>query len=273
MRGQVFWGGAPHLKYKQSMEPQVDGSVLVRQDVEGFQHAPDGPYLILMTRTEGPDTPIAEEGVRSRLRSVLALLRLALGPNIAAEPLGELVIEPNRGEVKAVTTFRPPTLDPPPDLSNDSVRLILDLDVAFDRLAQQQRNRVDLSLQWLFRASETSGVTGFLMYWFALEALAMSGAQKLDDLHDRLAEIYQLDRNEVKARFRIGRLYGIRGDIVHQGLHPEIHTRVLDFMRSLYWDLLLRTLGLGAHQAAGRMLAAQDIDAWFPESRRRSHTR
>ena len=48
---------------------------------------------------------------RSRLRSVLALLHLALGRNIAVEPLGDLILA-SSGEVTSMTpALRNPTYD------------------------------------------------------------------------------------------------------------------------------------------------------------------
>ena len=73
--------------------------------------------------------------------------------------------------------IRPPDLYPPPDSSQAALRLIADLDEAVRSQNEQDRNRIQLSLQWLCRASETFGVDSFLMYWFALETLAMPGGE------------------------------------------------------------------------------------------------
>ena len=88
------------------------------------------------------------------------------------------------------------------------------------------------------------GIDGFLMYWFALDILAMPRPGRLAALHDQMAKIYDLDTATVKARFRLGRLLGLRDDIVHDGLHPPIHIRALDYVASVYWDLMLHTLAL-----------------------------
>jgi hypothetical protein len=263
VRGQLFWGGAPYLEIKASMEPQIDGSVVVHQEVGDFKHAPCGPYLLLMAPTRFGATPTAEEDTRSRLRSVLALLRLTVGRNVAVEQLGELIYTASTRKATVIEAFRPPGFDPPPDLSQAGLGLISELNGVVHGLSEQQRNRVELSLQWCFRATETIGINAFLMYWFALDALAMSRRGGLAPVEEQLARIYQIDRPGLRSRFRLGQLLGVRDRIVHEGFHPVIHTRVLDLMGAVYWDLLLDILGLDPRRAAGRIVPVQDMNL-FP---------
>ena len=77
----------------------------------------------------------------------------------------------------------------PPDSSQAALRLIADLDEAVRSQNEQDRNRIELSLQWLCRPLETFGVDSFLMYWFALETLAMPGGE-LVALNKQLAKIF-----------------------------------------------------------------------------------
>jgi hypothetical protein len=263
VRVRLFWGGAPYLEMKASMEPQIDGSVVVRREIGDFKHALHGPYLMLMTPTRLGATPTAEEDTRFRLRSVLALLRLAVGRNVAVEQLGELIYTASTSEATVIEAFRPPGFDPPPDMSQASLGLVSELDGAVNGLSEQQRNRVELSLQWCFRATETLGINAFLMYWFAVDALAMWRRGGLAPVEEQLARIYQIDRPGLRSRFRLGQLLGVRDRIVHEGFHPVIHTRVLDLMGAVYWDLLLDILGLDPRRAAGRIVPVQDMNL-FP---------
>jgi hypothetical protein len=98
---------------------------------------------------------------------------------------------------------------------------------------------VELSLQWYFRASsEIEGIDGFLMYWFALDVLAMPrSAGRFVALERRLAEIYDVDLREIRANFRLKRLLGIRDDIVHEGHQRSLHIRV----PSTIWVLSIGT--------------------------------
>ena len=254
VRGQLFWGGAPVPRSKMTMQPQADGSVIAELQIEGVGHAQDGPYLMLITPTEFRRTPMAEEDTRSRFPSVVALLRLALGRNLAVEPLGDLIFVVSTSTATVVEPgFRPPGLDPAPDLSPSRLGLVAGIDQAIDRLNKQHRDRVELSLQWFFAALDSFGVEGFLLSWFALDTLAMPKPSGATTFEKQLAGIYELDLSEVQRQFRIGRFKNVRDRITHEGRRPVIHYRVLDFVHALYWDALLDILGLGAPRAAGQV--------------------
>jgi hypothetical protein len=252
----------PTRELKEWTEPLAGGGLIVHTQVGDMQHTTVGAYLMLTTPTE---LGTADEEARSRLQSALALLRLALGPNVAVSLLSEFIYTVSTSTVTVHQTIRHPDLYPPPDLSLAGQRLISSIDHAIERLDEQSRNRVALSLRWLFQASETYGVNGFLMYWFALDVLAMPRSGRLAALNDQLSEIYGLDTAEVKTRFRLGTLLGLRDRVVHDGFDLQIHIRVLDYLAAVYWDLLLHMLKLAPHRAADRVLAAGNIDDWFPK--------
>jgi GMP synthase PP-ATPase subunit len=83
----------------------------------------------------------------------------------------------------------------------------------------------------------------------------------------RLANIYEREQSDIRGEFCIGKLYGVRGDIVRHGHDPVIQARVLDFMAAVYWDLPLDTLKLAPHRAADEILKVQDIYDWFLKPR------
>jgi hypothetical protein len=268
VRAQLFWGRPPVWNSTLTLRPQPDGGVVAESVVDGVAHAADGPYLLLMTPTGAGGTPEAVEVTGSRLHSVVALLRLALGRNVAVEPFGDLTFTTSSLNVTAQHSFRPPTFDPAPDLSAVRLQLLSDIDQAIDRLDERKRGRVALSLQWFFDAQDNGGVDSFLSYWFALDALAMPKPSGVKAFEDRLATMYGLERTDVQSRFRLGRLKNVRDRIVHEALRPPIHIRLLEFLSALYWDALLDILGLDAPRAAGQVLAAHDIEEWFPSLER-----
>jgi hypothetical protein len=262
VKGQMFWGGAPYREFSEWTEPTTGGGAIVYTQVGDMRHTPEGAYLMLMTPAElGSPDPRA----RSRLQAALALLRLVLGRNVAVSLLSEFIYVVNTSTVTVLQNIRPPDAYPPPDLSSARRELISGIEDAIKSLDEQSRHRVELSLQWLFQASETYGVNGFLMYWFALDVLAMPRSGRLAALNDQMAEIYSLDTPTVKTRFRLGTLLGLRDRIVHDGFDPQIHMRLLDYLAAVYWDLLLHALNLTSHRAADRILAAGNVDAWFPQ--------
>jgi hypothetical protein len=265
VRAQLFWGAAPFWDSTLALRPQPDGGMVAESVVGGVAHTSDGPYLLLMTPTESGATPTTVEATRSRLRSVVALLRLKLGRNVAVEPLGDLTFTASTSNVTVQQSFRPPTFDPAPDLSAVRLQLLSDIDQAIDRMDERQRRPVELSLQWFFDAQNNVGVDSFLSYWFALDALAMPKPSGVKAFENRLATMYGLDFTDVQSQFRLGKLKNVRDRIAHNALRPPIHIRLLEFLSALYWDALLDLLGLGAPRSAGQVLAAQDIEEWFPK--------
>jgi hypothetical protein len=140
-----------------------------------------------MTPTESDATPTAVELTRSRLRSVVALLRLTLGRNIAVELLGDPTFTASARNVTVQESFRSPTVDPAPDLCAPRLQMLSDIDQAIDRLDERQRGRAALSLQWFFDAQDYVGVDSFLSYWFALDSLAMPQPSGVKAFEGRLA--------------------------------------------------------------------------------------
>ena len=149
VRAQLFWGRA-------YLELNPDATTAARRwrgcgvSGGGSGARARGPYLLLMTTTESDATPTAVELTRSRLRSVVALLRLTLGRNIAVEPLGDLTFTASARNVTVQESFRSLTVDPAPDLSAPRLQMLSDIDQAIDRLDERQRGRAALSLQWFF---------------------------------------------------------------------------------------------------------------------------
>jgi hypothetical protein len=262
VKGLLFWGVAAFFKETQRMDPQPNGDIIVHAEVGGIEHTDEGPYLVLMARTDYPD---AEEQTRSLFRAVVGLLRLSLGRNAAVDHVGDLVIRPRDDYVTSLGHgFNMLSIHGRPDLSSAAFEFIGDLSAAVPNLEEHDKNRVELSLQWLFRAQETIGIDGFLMYWIALEALAMPD-REIAALEDAVGQAYGLTRGEVKRRFRLGRLYGLRGNIVHQGAQPTIFLRLLGCLGAIYWDILLHQLGLPPRNVAEAALNDGPVDDWFPK--------
>lgn len=63
----------------------------------------------------------------------------------------------------------------------------------------------------------------------------------------------------------MGKLHGMRDDIVHEGLHLHIQTTVLDYLAGVYSDALLHTLKLSPRRVAHQILATRDRTTGFPK--------
>lgn len=104
-----------------------------------------------------------------------------------------------------------------------------------------ERERIELSLRWYDEAKRESGVDSFLKLWFALETLAMPDTTDIAPIRNALSLAYP-DCGDVEKEFGIGRTFGLRGRIVHDGVRVEISNRLLTLLGGIYLDLLAMAL-------------------------------
>ena len=115
--------------------------------------------------------------------------------------------------------------------------------------------KANLSLRWLEAATYSrGGVDGFLKYWIALETLCMTSYGDLRPIVQGLARAYALSPSEAGDRFAVGRLFGLRGRILHQGAQPAIDGTLLKFMEGIYGDVVLEMFGLASLRRAEEVL-------------------
>ena len=69
----------------------------------------------------------------------------------------------------------------------------------------------------------------------------------------------------VRRRFRMGRLYGLRGEVVHHGLQPPIDGRLLKYLAAVYCDVLRHELGLPPIRTAEEVLNRPDAKEWWTQ--------
>ncbi len=127
-------------------------------------------------------------------------------------------------------------------------------DRAITTLQEPAKNRVHLSLRWLTSALNHRGVDAFVEYWIALETLSMPNTSDIRPLVNNFVDIYNLSYDEAKERFGIGKLFGLRSRIVHDGQIVPVHAQLLSYLEALYADVLFAHLELPSEERAGSML-------------------
>lgn len=120
----------------------------------------------------------------------------------------------------------------------------------------EEPDRLWLSLRWIDEAKRSTGTDAFLKLWFALEILTASTDDKVVSRINRaLRAAYEIDQSEVGPEFAIGRIFGLRGKVVHHGLKVDLSGRFLNYLAGVYIDLLVSMLGF---QVPGRANASRD---------------
>jgi hypothetical protein len=135
-------------------------------------------------------------------------------------------------------------------------------------LPEFDRNKVLLSLRWYQMGFGGLGAEKFLMYWIALEALCMKKRTNIQPIREMLSSAYQMLLEDIEKNFRIGRLFEIRGRIVHKGEFIPLHFTYLRYMEALYRDLLFQRLGLPCERRAEFILSSckKDLAILFPDA-------
>ncbi len=106
-----------------------------------------------------------------------------------------------------------------------------------------------LSLRWYLLAqrhplsTEESELDLFVHYWVAFEALTMD-TTNVKSAEKLFESLHGTTREEVHSKLQIGRLQGLRSDIVHKGLTPDLDYRVLILLDALYVDALAYKLNV-----------------------------
>ena len=139
--------------------------------------------------------------------------------------------------------FDPPRLDgPSAEKATKIVEALLTLD-------EEIRNRVSLALRWYLRTqrhvipANEWRIDTFINYWIAFEALAMP-REHVKSAIAKLAAIHGRSEDEIQRIFPIGRIFSLRGKILHHGLVFALDKRLLQFMDDLFVDVLMYILDL-----------------------------
>ncbi len=263
-----FSVGDPHV-----VKPSAEGE-WVQPDVgEVWKTTKDGMVLLLLTpsmvdeeiRTSSTGTymsfgeqPAAQmlkvEGVvKDRLLFTRAAIIAVMGRNAAFEELftAHLRIGGGRARLNSHVNFNFPDTFDKPRVDGVSGALVEEVIERIQSLETDDKNRVSLALRWYLRAQsyrslkEEEDVDSFVSYWIAFESLAMPN-ENVNSAIAKLATIHERPSREIKELLPIGRLFGLRGKIVHHGQTPSIGFELLNLMDDLFVDVLLHLLKISA---------------------------
>lgn len=255
----AFYGQMPYIRLSET-EPRSTTVPIFSSTVEEVT-SQEGSYLLLVLPFDDSRPSESEVEIRARTEELVGILTSVFGPNIAYNRLFDNVVRIQNNQRSVFgESFRAPTTLPVPDISQERIQIALDAVQNLSELAEDESNRVRLSLRWYSEAQYARGVDLFLKLWFALEALGMSERDNVRSIVESMARAYQLTFDEAKKKFSVGRLFGFRSRIVHQGeIHP-IHALLSDFVGALYLDVLFEKLNLPHEGFAARIQNDPEFD-------------
>jgi len=245
----------------QHIEHEPEGDVLQYQIVVSSQQAPVGDYLVLYIPFEGAKENCDkrdESAIQETVCCTLGLLMAICGRCVAWKQLFEAVIDLRTGEMDTVgPTMEFPGWFAPADVGEGQIDLIRQADHAIHQKGDFERNRLQLSLRWFHAAVLAYGPDAIVKFWVALESLV--GGSDVNKLKSLLGYAYRLPTGAVENCFVIGKMYGLRADIVHHGKWMPIDARLERYLSGLYVDILFEVLGLPPPRRAIALLQQGDF--------------
>jgi hypothetical protein len=253
----ILYYGSPIYIPKASIE--ICGDHFLTNLGPGHKRGSEGSYLSLILRYQVDIESDYE--VRVRELTLRSLITVTLGENVAYQLLFENAVMLGSPKTShfSDTILNPETLGTP-NISEERLKLTSSIWSSIEDMEEHAKNRVKLSLRWNGKARGVEGLDEFISRWVALEALGMSDRNNIYPLEETLAKAYGTNHLQAKEDFGVGRLFGFRSRILHHGLLPSIHARLLDYLQALYKDILWAKLGLPCERAAETILQSEGFD-------------
>jgi len=222
-----------------------------------YQTTPEGAFLILVSPLQIDGIRLSEGAVNRNIKSALALLLAVLGRNVAFDHVfdQEVYVDFSRLTVTSDSHTNPWWFGKP-DVNEAKFDLIKGVDKAISSLEPSLQNRVLLSLRWLEMATYETGIDAFLKYWIAIESLGMPDTSDIKPVNKLLSKAYGLNLpTDANKKFLVGRIFGLRSKIVHDGCMTDLPAAFLLYMQAIYSDILTETLAIQSMRRAESVLA------------------
>lgn len=260
IRAFILYG---KLRYPRPLDLEVSSDNQLQFIVPDpfFGETIEGAYLLLLTPFD-VDGQLGEEAlVKERLDAAVGLLAAFNGRNLVFEKVCEFTLSCQDGGVTSSgQAVENPFHFAAPNVSAERLNAIASADQAISALPQSDRNRIRLSLRWFESALYAGGVDAYLKYWFAIETLSMPNTTDIRPLMESLSRAYGVSYEDARKEFSVGRLFGLRSRIIHNGQIIYGHQNLSKYMEALYVDVLFEHLGLPCEGRARHIATVPGFD-------------
>jgi hypothetical protein len=261
IRAIILQGTVRYFDTKKAKIEVVSENQL-RVDASKFQwqETPEGFYLLLLAPFDIGENIGNELITRQKISVAAALFAAFNGRNMVHEHIFDNIVKMSGG----VSSFSSPTLNslfyPKANVSELRINKIIESDLIISSLDESLQERIHISLRWFISAIYESGVDAYLKYWIAIETIAMPDTTNIGIIKKIISKIYNMSIDEVETKFQIGKIFGLRGRIVHDGQIISIHGNLLKFIEALYIDILFELLHLPSEKKALTMINSNEFD-------------
>lgn len=221
---------------------------------------PKTPYVLLLAAYDENAKFQSRDGALAEIGVLAGLLNALGGRNLGERQVFELEVDLESGNY--IGTSGPLVLSygNPVDLTRSYLDFLSDGIGKLETLADPVKNRARLSLRWFGRALQEQGHDEFVSLWVAVETIAMPNETNVKLAVAALGRIYGITEQAAKARFQLGRLQGLRSDILHEGLMPLIDTDLNRYLEALYRDLFFDYVALDPKRWVDEMISRTNFN-------------
>lgn len=192
----------------------------------------EGAWIIFVQPFRGEDEFITKQ----KMSSYCAIYTAIFGRSVAYSQEFQHIYHGNNQVSFVGKTMLNPTLEKGITFNREGLEFLKDVTKNIEKMKEEEKERVLLSLHWFDKSIRAMGVDSFLYMWIALEALAMPNTSDIGPMKKKLKKIYEKSKIE---NFHIGKLFGLRSKIVHDGFIFPIHMDISDYLKAVFVDLLI----------------------------------
>ena len=258
----VFWGSFQYLDVSRAISEILDdGTVHLDPNVKHTEARESAWLLILQPYiVDGVQRP--EYEIRKRAGIQAALFAAINGRNMAFQRVTDNIIMMKEGGMTTASSpmFTNPHAFPVPDVSVERCKFIRDAALKLQQQRVDIRHRIELSLHWFEKGIRAVGLDGFINCWVAIETLGMPDTTDIRPLNHLLTSAYNISQDEARDKFGVGKVFGLRSRILHNGEDLPINQLLSEYMECLYLDFLLESLGLPSERKAIKVLSKPEFD-------------
>lgn len=240
--------------------PEGDG-IVVNAELFRWPDLEKAPHALFLSAFDEDDVFQTRAQAQEEIDALTGLLTTAAGRNVAGHHVFDLEVDLSSGNYIGTSGAIAISLEPEElEVNEETFSLLSEAIEHFMALDPEQRQRLSLASRWYVKATREEELDKFISFWIALEVLAMPNESNVRPALQRLADIYEIDFADARETFPLGRLQGIRSNIVHDGRTPALARVVNDFVAAVYRDLAKDQLGLATGRHAEQVLADSDMD-------------
>lgn len=245
----LAYGSVNYLNSKAATPMVNDDGTLTFSGGIGETQSPVGAYLMLLLPFDKGGQPGDEKTTRARISEVIGLLTAVNGRNMAFDYVFDYeyvlgIKQDGTIERRVIgSVLQNPFVLPVPDISKKRLDFMTLIDSAIAIKPELQGNRISLALRWYQAAIFEDGVDAFVKLWIAIETIAMPDTTNIKPIIMVLARIYGLTQEDAESRFQIGRIFGLRGRIIHRGEQISPRIGLLEYLQAIFEDLFFDAVG------------------------------